>query len=167
MAHNTGQCLPVNIIAQEFIEYIEEQKLNPENTMLWAIESKASCNLRLFPEYIKSIFENCGKGLEKADVYSGLLTHLEISLSACYYAYFAYLLGGLIRMAGYRIRPYEINKGDTDRVIKENRWILEEAFLGKKPMEKSVSEVIGMFDTIPYNEGKQTKSCTFRRLLCM
>ena len=29
MAHNSGQCLPINIIAQEFIEYIEEQKLEP------------------------------------------------------------------------------------------------------------------------------------------
>ena len=58
MAHNSGQCLPINIIAQEFIEYIEENNLEPENTMLWAIESKLSCNLRLYPEYIKSIFEN-------------------------------------------------------------------------------------------------------------
>ena len=54
--------------------------------------------------------------MEKADVYCDLLTHLEISLSTTYYAYFAYLLGGLIGMSGYRIRPYEINKGDTDRL---------------------------------------------------
>ena len=156
MAHNTGQCLPINIIAQEFIDYITEQKLEPENTMLWAIETKVSCNLRLYPEYIKSILEKWGQGLEKAHVYSGLLTHLEISLSACYYAYFAYLLGGLIRMVGYRIRPYEINKGDTDRVLTETVGILEEAFLGKKSMEKAVNEVIRRFDSIPRTEGTQT-----------
>jgi predicted CoA-substrate-specific enzyme activase len=161
MAHNTGQCLPINIMAQEFIEYIEEQKLKPENTMLWAIESKLSCNIRLYPEYIKSILENYGKGLEKAHVYSGLLTHLEISLSACYYAYFAYLLGGLIRMVGHKIRPYEINKGDTDLVIKENVRILEGAFLGKKPMDKAVSEVICMFDRIPSREGNKPKVALF------
>jgi predicted CoA-substrate-specific enzyme activase len=161
MAHNSGQCLPINIIAQEFIEYIQEQKLEPENTMLWAIESKLSCNLRLYPEYIKSILENWGQGLEKAHVYSGLLTHLEISLSACYYAYFAYLLGGLIRMAAYRIRPYEINKGDTDQVLKETVGILEGAFLGKKSMEKAVSDVICMFDRIPRTEGSRAKVALF------
>ena len=161
MAHNSGQCLPINIIAQEFIDYITEQKLEPENTMLWAIESKLSCNLRLYPEYIKSILENWGQGLEKAHVYSGLLTHLEISLSACYYAYFAYLLGGLIRMVGYRIRPYEINKGDTDRVLKETVGILEEAFLGKKSMEKAVSEVICRFDRIPRTRGNKPKVALF------
>ena len=161
MAHNSGQCLPINIIAQEFIDYITEQKLEPENTMLWAIETKVSCNLRLYPEYIKSILENWGQGLEKAHVYSGLLTHLEISLSACYYAYFAYMLGGLIRMVGYRIRPYEINKGDTDRVLKETVGILEGAFLGKKSMEKAVSEVIGRFDRIPRTEGNKLKVALF------
>ena len=102
-----------------------------------------------------------GKGLEKAHVYSGLLTHLEISLSACYYAYFAYLLGGLIRMTGYRIRPYEINKGDTDKVLKETVGILEGAFLGKKSMEKAVSEVICMFDSIPRTEGNRPKVALF------
>lgn len=161
MAHNSGQCLPINIIAQEFIEYIEEQKIEPVNAMLWAIESKLSCNLRLYPEYIKSILENYGQGLERASVYSGLLTHLEISLSACYYAYFAYLLGGLIRMTGYRIRPYEINKGDTDRVLNKTGGILEGAFLGKKAMDKAVAEIICLFDAIPRTDGKRPKVALF------
>ncbi|MCJ7473393.1 MAG: CoA activase, partial [Actinobacteria bacterium] len=161
MAHNTGQCLPMNIIAQEFIEYIEEQNLNPENTMLWALDTKLSCNIRLYPEYIKSILENYGKGLEKAHVYSGLITHLEISVSACYYAYFAYLIGGLIRMVGCKIRPYEVNKGDTHQVIKETIVILEEAFLGKKSMDKAVSEVIRLFDKIPRWEGNKPKVALF------
>ncbi len=161
MAHNTGQCLPINIIAQEFIEYIKEQKLVPENTMLWAIDSKLSCNIRLYPQYIKSILENHGQGLEKAHVYCGLLTHLEISLSACYYAYFAYLLGGLIRMVGCRIRPYELNKGETDRTIKAGTWILAEAFHGKKSMEEAVIEVIGMFDRIQCWQGSKPKVALF------
>ena len=161
MAHNSGQCLPINIIAQEFIDYVTEQEIEPGKAMLWAIESKVSCNLRLYPEYIKSIFENWGQGLEKADVYSGLLTHLEISVSACYYAYFAYMLGGLIHMVGYRIRPYEINKGDTDQVLKETVGILEGAFLGKKSMEKAVSEVICRFDRIPRLDGNRPKVALF------
>ncbi len=161
MAHNTGQCLPINIIAQEFIDYIEIQKLKPENTMLWVLEAQGSCNIRMYPEYIKSILENWGNGLEKAHVYSGLLSHLEISLSACYYAYFAYMLGGLIRMVSYKIRPYEVNKGDTDRTVKESTGILEVAFLGKMPMDKAVSEIIGMFDRIPREEEYRPKVALF------
>ena len=161
MAYNTGQCLPINIIAQEFIDYVKEYKLNPENTMIWAIDTKLSCNIRLYPEYIKSILENYGQGMEKAHVYSGLLTHLEISLSACYYAFFAYFLGGLIRMTGCRIRPYEVNKGETDQVIKLTVEILEKAFLGEKPLDKAVMKVIHLFDRIPRLEGKRPKVALF------
>ena len=161
MAHNTGQCLPINIIAQEFIDYIKEHKLKPEKTMIWAIDTKLSCNIRLYPEYIKSILENYGQGMEKAHVYSGLLTHLEISLSACYYAFFAYFLGGLIRMTGCRIRPYEVNKGDTDHVIKQTVGILEGAFLGEIPLEKAVMKVVNLFDRIPRLEGNRPKVALF------
>jgi predicted nucleotide-binding protein (sugar kinase/HSP70/actin superfamily) len=64
-------------------------------------------------------------------------------------------------MVGHKIRPYEINKGDTDLVIKENVRILEEAFLGKKPMDKAVSEVICMFDRIPSRESNKPKVALF------
>jgi predicted nucleotide-binding protein (sugar kinase/HSP70/actin superfamily) len=64
-------------------------------------------------------------------------------------------------MVGYRIRPYEINKGDTDQVLKETVGILEGAFLGKKSMEKAVSDVICMFDRIPRTEGSKPKVALF------
>jgi predicted CoA-substrate-specific enzyme activase len=161
MAHNTGQCLPINIIIQEFIEYVREHGLQPENTMLWSIESKLSCNLRLYPEFSKSILENYGLGFEKAEVYSGLITHLDISLNACYYAYFAYLIGGMVRMTACRIRPYEINKGETDRVVRHSVEILEKAFLGSGKMDNAVSEVISLFDNITRRPDKRPKVALF------
>jgi predicted CoA-substrate-specific enzyme activase len=161
MVYNTGQCIPINIIAQEFIEYVTGNNLNPENTMLWMSDSILSCNIRLYPQYIKSILEKYGQGMEKAHVYSGLLTHLEISLSACYYAFFAYFLGGLIRRTGCRIRPYEVNKGETDNVIKQSVNILEEAFLGKKPLEKAVMEAIRLFEGIQRIQANRPKVALF------
>lgn len=153
MAHNTGQCLPVNIIAQEYIEYLREHDLPPEKTLLWMFENKSSCNIRLYPHYIKNLLEKHGNGFEKANVYGGLLTHLEISLSACYYAYFAYLLGGLLRAIACKIRPYQLVEGATDLALKESVMLLEQAFLGKKNMEKTVEDAVALFDRIPYEKG--------------
>jgi predicted CoA-substrate-specific enzyme activase len=161
MAHNTGQCLPVNIIAQEFIEYINEHQLDPANTMLWMMDSKVTCNIRLYPQYIKSILKNHGNGLEKAHVYSGVIYHLEISLSACYHAYFAYMIGGLIRRTACKIRPYELNKGQTNTVIVESVKLLEQAFLGKKDLEKTVTEAVALFDEIPCTKGNRPKVALF------
>jgi predicted nucleotide-binding protein (sugar kinase/HSP70/actin superfamily) len=64
-------------------------------------------------------------------------------------------------MVGYRIRPYAINKGDTDRVLAETVGILDDAFLGKKSMEKAVAEVINRFDSIPRTEGNKLKVALF------
>ncbi len=161
MAHNTGQCLPVNIIAQEFIEYINEHHLDPANTMLFMLDSKLSCNIRLYPQFIKSVLENQGNGLEKAHVYCGPISHLDISLSACYHAYFAYMIGGLIRRLGCKIRPYELNKGQTNEVITASIKLLEQAFLGNQDMEKTVNEAVALFDEIPRTEGNRPKVALF------
>ncbi|MFH1936261.1 MAG: acyl-CoA dehydratase activase-related protein, partial [Bacteroidota bacterium] len=161
MVYNTGQCLPVNIVAQEFIDYVEQHHLNPENTMLWMTKCYITCNLRLYPFYIKNLLETHGHGFEKAAVYSGEFSHLEIAVSTSYYAYFAYLLGGLIRKLGCKIRPYEITKGETDTAIEKSVRILRVAFLGDRPMDDAVSEVISLFDKIERREGNRPKIAIF------
>lgn len=157
MVHNTGQCLPLNIIIQEFIEYIEKYNLRPENTILWMMESKLSCNLRQYPYYMKSLLESYGNGMEKAAVYSGKLTHIEISYKATFNAYFAYMLGGLIRSVGCKMRPYETEKGATDEAIAKGINILEEAFLGKRSMDHAVAEAMEQFNTITLRDGSRPK----------
>ncbi|MCX6284152.1 MAG: acyl-CoA dehydratase activase [Bacteroidetes bacterium] len=155
MAYNTGQCLPVNIVAQEFIDYVEQNNLHPEHSMLWMTKCYITCNLRLYPFYIKNLLEAYGHGFEKASVYFGELTHLEIAYSTSYYAYFAYLLGGLIRKLGCKIRPYETISGATDNAIEKSIHILEKAFLGKRPMDDAVTEAISLFDSIERKAGNK------------
>ncbi len=157
MASNTGQCLPVNIVAQEFIDYVEQHGLKPENTMLWMTKCYITCNLRLYPFYVKNLLEDHGHGFENASVYTGELSHLEIAVSTSYYAYFAYLLGGLIRKLGCRIRPYEVTRGATDIAIEKSIRILEAAFLGTSSMDAAVVEAIALFDKIE-QKGEQ-KPC--------
>jgi predicted CoA-substrate-specific enzyme activase len=161
MAYNTGQCLPVNIIAQEFIDYVEQNHLAPENTMLWMTKCYITCNLRLYPFHVKNLFEGYGHGFEKAAVYYGDLSHLEIAVSTGYYAYFAYLLGGLIRRVGCKIRPYETIRGKTDEAIGKSIRILETAFIGNRSMDSAVNEAISLFDHIEKMDGNKPRIAIF------
>ena len=161
MAYNTGQCLPVNIVAQEFIDYVEKNALIPENSMLWMTRCYITCNLRLYPFYIKNLLETYGHGFEKASVYYGELTHLEIAFTTSYYAYFAYLFGGLIRKVGCRIRPYELIRGETDAAISKSISILETAFLGNRQMDDAVNEAVGLFDNIQCREENKPRVAIF------
>ncbi len=161
MVHNTGQCLPLNIITQEFIEYVNKHKLDPGDTMLWMVETKLTCNIRLYPYYIKSLLDSHGNGMERAIVYSGDISHLDISLTACLNAYLAYMIGGLLRKMGCMIRPYELNKGQTDTALQEGISIMEKAFLGKASVEKSLMQALLLFDPIKYEPENRPKVAIF------
>ena len=151
MATNTGQCLPLNIIAYDCIEYIEKNDLDPARTILWMTETVLSCNIRMYPQFIKTILENHGNGMEKASVYSGEVAHTEISVDVTQYAYYAYMLSGLLRRVGCKVRPYELNKGETDKLIAEASDALENAFEGNDSINRVLSEKIPRFSDIETN----------------
>ncbi len=161
MVHNTGQCLPINIITQEFIEYVRKNNLDPAETMLWMVETKLTCNIRLYPYYIKNLLDKCGEGMEKAIIYSGDVSHLDISLKTCLNAYLIYMIGGLIRRIGCKIRPYEVLKGETDKAIKESIKIMTKAFLGRTSVEKSLVQALSLFEKIRYNPVQRPKVAIF------
>lgn len=158
---NTGQCLPANAITQSMVDYIERQRLEPERTLLWMARSVWSCNIHLFPRYIAGLLEAYGGGMEKAGVYVGDLSHAEISPFLGVGAYFAYLFGGLLRRLGCRIRPYELNPGQTDRTIAAAQAIFLDAFLGKRSREAALAQAIEMFAAIPTRRGRLPKVAIF------
>lgn len=148
LRYNTGQCLPLNIIAQEFIDYVQTHDLNPAKTTLWMGAGEIACNIKLYPHHIKRILNSYGNGMEKAGVYVGGLSMGDISMKLPVNNYFAYLFGGMIRKIGCKIRPYERHKGDTDQVIAKNVDILTTAFLGNRSKEDAVAEVVSNFEDI-------------------
>ncbi len=148
MAHNKGQCTPVNIIAQDYIDYIEKYNLDPGKTLLWSTKSFLTCNIRMYPEYLKHIIESHGGGMEKSNIYLGSVSNLELSVMVTAQSYFVYMLGGLIRKISCMTRPYELIHGETDRVIENSLQILEEAFSGKSDLESAVKTMVGWFNAI-------------------
>ncbi len=145
MRFNSGQCIPLNIIAQEFIDYVQAHGLDPARTALWMPAGEIACNLKLYPHHIKSILNSYGKGMERADVYLGQLSMMDISVTLPVNNYFAYMFGGMLRKIGCKIRPYERRKGETDQVIAAAVAILRDAFLGNRSKEAAVAEVVSNF----------------------
>ena len=148
LRYNTGQCLPLNIIAQEFIDYVQTHDLNPAKTTLWMAAGEIACNIKLYPHHIKRILNSYGNGMEKADVYVGGISMADISMKLPINNYYAYMFGGIIRKVGCKIRPYERHKGDTDQAIAKSIDILKDAFLGNRPKENAVAEIVSNFEDI-------------------
>jgi predicted nucleotide-binding protein (sugar kinase/HSP70/actin superfamily) len=154
MVHNKGQCTPINIIAQDFIDYVEKYNLDPEKTVLWMSKSYLTCNFRMYPEYLKHLIESYGKGMEKASIYLGNIANLDLSVMIAAESYFVYMLGGLIRKMGCMTRPYELVPGQTDRVIQDSLQTVEDAFGGNKTLESAVKEMATWFNGIAQEKSR-------------
>ena len=148
MRHNTGQCLPVSIIAEEAVDYVRRHDLDPARMALWLPASGLSCNLGMFSPYLKSLMQAEGGGMEQIDVYSGSMYHLEFSLRATLNTYRAYLAAGLLRRAGCRLRPYEVQPGAADRAIARGMALLVPAFEGSTSKEGAMLAAAAEFDAV-------------------
>ena len=145
---NTGQCIPLNAVAAGFIHTIEKNNLDPSNCVLWLNPSDIACNIKMYPYHIKKILEKNGKGFEKSGIYKGQLSLFDISYRASTNAYFAYMFGGLLRNIGCKIRPYEIHKGETDKVLPKALKILCNAFERTESKEEALKNAMEMFSDI-------------------
>jgi predicted nucleotide-binding protein (sugar kinase/HSP70/actin superfamily) len=164
LRHNTGQCIPLNIIAQEFIDYIEKHDLDPSRSLLWMMSSKIACNLGLFPYHIKQILNARGRGMERADIYYGRISYSEVSTLMAVDTYFAYMFGGFVKRMACKLRPYEKAAGATDRVVAESLAILEDAFFESRSREKAVAAVVSRFEGIDVDRsllGRRPKVAIF------
>ncbi len=152
---NTGMCIPVNIIIEDYIDYMASHDLDPERTIVWMFEANLACNIKLFPYYMKSLFETHGRGMEKVSVYLGDLTFKDISYLTTIDMYFAHMFGGMLRKMGCRIRPYEKTKGATDAIVERSLSVFYDTFLLNRNKEDDVASVVSLFKGIETSgEGK-------------
>ncbi len=149
MRHNTGQCIPLNIIAQETVDFVQRHGLDPARTAVWLPYSVLACNLGMFVPFLKSLMQAEGRGMEKVEVYTGNFYYFDISLRATLNAYKAYLAGGLLRRVGCRIRPYETEPGATDAVIARALALLKKAFENGTSRTTAMRAAAAFFDSIP------------------
>ncbi len=148
LRHNTGQCIPLNIIAQDVIDYIHKYDLDPSRTALWMMSCSIACNLHLYPLHIRDALDAYGKGMERAGIYLGPISMQELSLKLPINVYFAFMFGGYLRRMGCRVRPYEKIPGRTDQVIAESMTHLVAAFEGRQTREAALEKVIRLFEGI-------------------
>ena len=158
--YNTGQCIPINAITQAFVDTVETNHLNPEHTVLWMFKSGV-CSLKLFPHHINHLLQSYGNGMEKAGVCSGEISFSDISVRAALNTYFAFMFGGLLRKMACKIRPYEINKGETDAAVAHSLTLLNKAFLGTLTKEEAVCDMGSLFKNIRTKPENRPKVAIF------
>ncbi len=161
LVSNTGQCLPLNIILQNAMDYIENNKLDPAKTVLWMLESPISCNLGMFISFMSKMLKEKGKGFENMHVYTGNISFADFSVNTTINSYMAFLFGGYLRKVECKIRPYEKLRGQTDEVIKNAMDLFYETFLKGTSKEEALKTVIKWVKEIELHDGIRPKVAIF------
>ncbi len=161
LKHNSGQCIPLNAVAEGYLSCMEKNGLDPADTLLWINNSSIACNIRLYPHHIKTIVNERGSGMRQAGLYCGELSFVDISVRAAMNAYFAYMFGGMLRKLACRIRPYECVKGSTDKILEQAIGIISDAFSGKRTKQDVLAEVISCFEAIETHKTVRPKVAVF------
>jgi len=153
LRQNTGQCLPINIIGQQAIDYITKYDLDPANTVVWSSNSQQPCNIGLYSYHIKQLLNS--SGYEETDVFSGGIDFVELTYRMPLESYYAFMFGGYLRKMGCKVRPYEKVEGTTDRIIEESAKIIIDSFEGNLKRIDAAKKVVELFKTIETVPGQR------------
>src|SRR5262252_1189939 len=145
---NNGQCNPTyftvgNLVQhlqtleskglsrQEIIDnyiFITAGACGPCRFGMYEAEYRLALRNAGFDKFRVQLFQQSG-GLDQAEAEQGLELNLDFFLAILN----ALNMGDILNDVAYQIRPYEVNAGDTDRVLEESMELLHEVMRRQKP----------------------------------
>ena len=157
---NNGQCNPTyftvgNLV--EFVQGLEEKGMSKQEIIdkyvfitagacgpcrfgMYEAEYRLAMRNSGFDGFRVLLFQQ-GGGLNQAEAEAGLEMNLDFFLGILN----AMNIGDVINDVAYQIRPYEVNAGETDRVLEECMNILFDAMRKKQPwtLEGKLNSLLG------------------------
>src|SRR5487761_106451 len=145
---NNGQCNPTYFTVGNLVEYVqglEEKGLSKKEIIdryvFFTAGACGPCRFGMYEAEHRLALRNSGLdgfrvllfqqggGLNQAEAAAGLEMNLDFFLGILN----ALNIGDVVNDAAYQIRPYEVNPGETDRVLDECMDLLQEVMRRKQP----------------------------------
>lgn len=158
---NRGQCNPTYYTVGNLVKYLKELRERGEKDIeeRYAYINAGNCGNCRFgmyeAEYRKSLIEAGFPNFrvmtfEQSTNFSQSGEDAGLQMDAKFYTqlFKAFIAGDFIHQISYRVRPYEIKPGETDRVTAQSRDLLYRAFKENMSMFKALTEVNSLFSGI-------------------
>ncbi|MFQ5328417.1 MAG: activator of (R)-2-hydroxyglutaryl-CoA dehydratase [Thermodesulfobacteriota bacterium] len=149
---NNGQCNPTYFTVGNLVQHLkklEQEGLTKkeiiDNYIFFTAGSCGPCRFGMYEAEYRLALDNAGfsgfrvilfqqaAGMEQSGDEAGLELNMDFFLGFINSLMMADLINGL----AYQIRPYEVNKGETDKVLDEAMQILYKTIKEKRPFEFS------------------------------
>ena len=157
---NNDACYPSIMVTGQLVNAFTSGRCDPDNTSVIISQTGGGCRATNYIAFLRKALKEAG--FEQVPVISLNLVGLEdnpgfkLTLPIVDGMLKAALWGDLLMAVTMRTRPYEINKGETDRL--KDKWLkrLYNDLLNKNrknlKLKKVIDEIIDDFDAIPLDE---------------
>ncbi len=162
---NNDACYPSLLVVGQMMQALESGKYDLNKTALIITQTGGGCRATNYIGFIRRALRKAG--MEQIPVLSLNLSGFEkqpgfkITAALAIRIVYAALFGDIFQRCVYRMRPYEINPGETEQV--HQKWLkICEQFLCRKHVSffkfKSLcTKMVKDFDAIPINDIKKPR----------
>lgn len=150
--HN-DTCYPALLVIGQLLDALKSGEYDINKTALMITQTGGGCRASNYINLLRKALKK--NGFEHVPVVSLNLSNLEknpgfkLSVKLLYELVSAVCYGDVLMWAGNQVRPYEINKGDTDKLI--DKWVdnLIKTNMGISDFSKKIATIIKDFEDIP------------------
>jgi len=162
---NNDACYPSLCVVGQLIEAVQSGEYDTDHLALMMTQTGGGCRATNYVGFIRRALEKAGYG--HIPVISLNLSGLEknegfkLDANLLIRVLYAALFGDIFMRCVYRMRPYELNKGEVEEVHK--KWLdkCNKFIMSKRPSffkyQKMCREIIKEFDAIPINEKRKPR----------
>lgn len=158
--HN-DTCYPALLVIGQMMDALKSGKYDVNKTALMITQTGGGCRASNYINLLRKALKK--NGFEQVPVVSLNLSNLEknpgfkLDLKLTYQLVSAICYGDILMWIGNQVRPYEINKGDTDAVI--NKWVktLCDGHIGMSAFKKTCRLIVKDFESVKVNRVPKVK----------
>lgn len=163
--HN-DTCYPALLVIGQLLSAVQSGKYDVNKVALLITQTGGGCRASNYIHLLRKALKKAG--LEQVPVISLNLSGLEknpgfkLSLNLGIKMAYAMVYGDLIVLLANQTRPYEINKGETDKMVDRRMNSLVKEFekgvkISKKSVISKMNEICADFAKIPVGEKNKTR----------
>ncbi len=151
--HN-DTCYPALLVTGQMIDALKTGGFDPHKSALIMVQTGGGCRASNYIHLIRKALIKCN--MEYVPIISMALPPIEknpgFNISAPMLAQMitSVCYADVLMLLSNQVRPYEVNKGETDAVV--DRWMkrLEEKHFSFASFDRTTAEIVKDFEAIPY-----------------
>lgn len=155
--HN-DTCYPALLVIGQMLDALKSEQYDLNKTALMITQTGGGCRASNYINLLRKALKN--NGMEQVPVVSLNMSNMEknpgfkLSVKLLYELVSAICYGDLLMWISNQVRPYEVNKGDTDKLV--DTWVsrLIEQKIGVAGFDKNAKLITESFERIRC-EGEQ------------